>query len=180
MKLFFILLSVFISVIAIPLAVFMIVYNYYKKKKQCGPDSEGGGADLKEITLEAKVENIAAVTDFIDSELDKADCPVKARMQLDVAIDELFGNIAHYAYGPEGGTATVRYGFDEASRTAEITFIDNGKQYDPLQKADPDITLSADEREVGGLGIFLVKKTMDGMAYEYKDGKNILKITKKI
>ncbi len=139
-----------------------------------------GVKGLKELTVEAKVENIAAVTVFINGELDKIECPFKARTQIDVAADELMSNISQYAYGPDGGTVTVRFGYDPDNENVEITFIDNGKPYDPLKKEDPDVTLGADEREVGGLGIFLVKKTMDNMEYEYKDGKNILKITKKI
>ena len=61
-----------------------------------------------------------------------------------------------------------------------LTFIDNGKPYDPLKKADPDITLPANERPIGGLGIFMVKKTMDDVNYEYADGKNILRLKKNI
>ena len=135
---------------------------------------------MKEITLEATIENIQKVTAFIDEELEKVDCPMKAQMQLDVAIDELFGNIAHYAYPAGGGTATVRFAFDEKDRVASVTFMDSGVPYDPLKKADPDVTLSAEEREIGGLGIFLVKKTMDGMAYERRDGMNVLRISKKL
>ena len=146
----------------------------------CIQYSGGSGKNLKEITVEAKIENIAPVTEFIDRELENAGSTVKARMQIDVAIDEIFGNIAQYAYGPEVGNATVQYDYDDAAGIAEITFIDSGKAYDPVEKPDPDVSLGVDERAVGGLGIFLVKKTMDDMKYEYKDGKNILKITKKI
>ena len=95
-------------------------------------------------------------------------------------IDELFGNIAQYAYNPETGPATVRVEVSDAPISVTITFMDHGVPYDPLQKEDPDITLSAEERGSGGLGIFMVKKTMDEITYEYKDGQNILRIRKDI
>ena len=135
---------------------------------------------MKELKLAATVENIEVVTDFVNEQLEALDCPMKAQMQIDVAIDELFGNIAHYAYTPEVGDATVRVEVIDAPLAVIITFIDNGVPYDPLAKADPDVTLSAEEREIGGLGIFMVKKSMDDIAYEYKDGQNILKIKKNI
>ena len=100
-------------------------------------------------------------------------------MQVNVAIDELFSNIAYYAYEAEGD-ATVRVEIIEESMEIVLTFLDNGIPYNPLEKEDPDTTLSAEEREIGGLGIFMVKKTMDDVKYEYKDGQNILKIVKKM
>ena len=135
---------------------------------------------MKELTIAATVENIEAVTNFVNEQLEALDCPMKAQMQIDIAIDELFGNIAHYAYNPEIGKATVRVEVVEDPLAVVITFIDKGVPYDPLAKDDPDITLSAEERGIGGLGIFMVKKTMDEIAYEYKDGQNILTIKKKI
>ena len=135
---------------------------------------------MKEITVAATIENIQVVTDFVNEQLEALDCPMKAQMQIDIAIDELFGNIAHYAYNPEIGEATVRVEVMENPMAVIITFIDNGVPYDPLKKEDPDTTLSIEEREIGGLGIFMVKKTMDDIAYEYKDGKNILTIRKNI
>ncbi len=135
---------------------------------------------MKELTLEATVENIAKVTDFIDEQLEQLDCPMKAETQINIAVDELFGNIAHYAYNPDVGPATVMIEVEEEPLSVIITFIDNGVPYDPLKKADPDISKSADEREIGGLGIYIVKKSMDEITYEYKDGKNILRIKKNI
>ena len=133
---------------------------------------------MQELTLEARLENIPTVVAFIDRELEAVDCPMKAQLQFDVAIDELFSNISRYAYAPETGSATVRFEYDPAGRTAYVTFIDRGIPYDPLQKSDPDVSLSAEEREIGGLGIFMVKKTMDGMTYRREDGCNILTISK--
>lgn len=134
---------------------------------------------MKELTIDATIENVAAVTAFVDEQLERRDCPAKTQMQVDIAIDELFGNIANYAYNPEIGTATVRVEVTDNPLAVVITFIDNGVPYDPLAKDDPDITLSAEEREIGGLGIYMVKKTMDDVSYEYKDGQNILRIKKK-
>ena len=133
---------------------------------------------MKELNIAATVENIETVTDFVNEQLEALDCPMKAQMQIDIAIDELFGNIAHYAYNPEIGKATVRVEVTEDPLAVVITFIDNGVPYDPLAKADPNTTLSAEEREIGGLGIYMVKKSMDDIIYEYKDGQNILKIKK--
>ena len=135
---------------------------------------------MKELTVEAKTTNIEAVTDFVNEQLEALDCPMKAQMQIDIAIDELFGNIAHYAYNPEIGQATVRVEVVEDPLSVVITFIDNGVPYDPLAKADPDTTLSAEERDIGGLGVYMVKKSMDDITYEYKDGQNILKIKKNL
>ena len=133
---------------------------------------------MKELTLAATVENIEAVTDFVNEQLEALDCPVKAQMQIDIAIDELFGNIAHYAYRPEAGDATVRVEVLQEPLSVEIAFIDGGVPFDPLARRDPDTSLSAEEREIGGLGIFMVKKSMDEISYEYRNGKNILTIKK--
>ena len=135
---------------------------------------------MKELTLAASLENIAEVTAFIDEQLEALDCSMKAQMQIDIAIDELFGNIAHYAYGDGTGDATVRFDFDEVTRMASIAFIDGGVPFNPLEKADPDVTLSAEEREIGGLGIFMVKKSMDKMEYSHENGFNILMLHKRI
>ena len=133
---------------------------------------------MTELTVAATVENIETVTNFVNEQLEALDCPMKAQMQIDIAIDELFSNIAHYSYNPEVGQATVRVEVVEDPLAVTITFIDNGVPYDPLAKEDPDLTLSAEERQIGGLGIYMVKKSMDEITYEYKDGQNILSIKK--
>ena len=135
---------------------------------------------MKELTIAATVENIPSVTDFVNEQLELLDCPMKAQMQIDIAIDELFSNIAHYAYHPEVGEATVRVEVVQEPLSVVITFIDGGTPFDPLAKEDPDINLAADERQIGGLGIFLVKKNMDEVSYTYEDGKNILTIRKRL
>ncbi len=135
---------------------------------------------MKELTLDAVTDNITKVTEFVDEQLEELGCPMKAQMQIDIAIDELFSNIAHYAYNPEVGPATVRVEVAEDPMAVVVTFVDHGVQYDPLAKEDPDTTLSAEERSIGGLGIYMVKKSMDDITYEYKDGQNILKIKKNL
>lgn len=133
---------------------------------------------MNELTVEATPENIQVITAFVDEQLEQYDCPMKAQAQIDIAIDELFGNIVRYAYHPEIGSVTVQVEVVEEPLAVVITFIDQGKPYDPLAKEDPNVTLSAEEREVGGLGIYIVKKSMNAITYEYKDGRNILKIRK--
>lgn len=135
---------------------------------------------MKELTISATVENIETVTEFVNEQLEALDCPMKAQMQIDIAIDELFSNIAHYAYNPETGDVTVRVEVVQEPLSVVITFIDKGVPYDPLSNADPDTGLSAEERGIGGLGIYIVKKSMDEITYSYKDGQNILSIRKSL
>lgn len=135
---------------------------------------------MKELTIDATADNIQIVTEFVDKQLEGFGCPMKAQSQIDIAIDELFGNIAHYAYKPEVGPATVRVEVIESPLSVVITFIDHGVPYDPLANEDSDVSLPAEQRKIGGLGIYIVKKSMDEITYEYKNGKNILKIKKNI
>ena len=133
---------------------------------------------MKELTVEAIVEQIETVTEFVNAELEKLDCPMKARIQLDIAIDEIVSNIAYYAYGEKTGTVTVRIEVLQEENGVQLMFLDSGVPYDPLTRQDPDISAEIEERKEGGLGIFLVRKTMDDMKYEYKDGQNRLTIRK--
>ena len=135
---------------------------------------------MKEITLKAVIENIPLATAFVDEALEEVGCSMKAQMQIDVAMDELFCNVARYADGSEEGDATVQFDFDMSTRTASITLIDSGKPFDPLSVTEPDTTSSAADRPIGGLGIFLVRKTMDEMSYQYLDGRNRLTIRKRV
>ena len=134
----------------------------------------------REITVAAAVENLEAVTTFVDRCLEENGCSMRSQMQIDVAVDELFSNIAYYAYPPGTGTVTLRVKIEGEPPCASLTFIDGGVPYDPLSRADPDITLSAEERQIGGLGIYMVKKSMDEVSYAYEDGKNVLRIRKKL
>ena len=135
---------------------------------------------MKELTVEAKKENLLLVQSLIDEELEAAGCPMATQITIDIAVEELFVNIASYAYDGKSGPATVQVTIHKDPLTAEIIFIDNGKQYDPLAKPDPDVTLAAKDRTKGGLGIFMVKNSMDDVKYEYKDGKNVLTLIKNL
>jgi len=138
------------------------------------------GKSIEEMTVLATTENVPVVTAFVEEQLEKYNCPMKDQMQINIAVDELVSNIAYYAYNPDIGPATIRISVTEDPLEVEVSFIDHGKPYDPLKKADPDTGLPLEERGVGGLGIYMVKQTMDDIQYEYKDGNNILSIKKKI
>ena len=129
---------------------------------------------MKKITVEAVIENLQEVIDFATEELEARDCPMKISMQIELVIEEIFVNIASYAYHPETGPATFCIEFEENPHAVLMTFIDSGKPYNPLEQTDPDTTLAIEERSVGGLGIFLVKKNVDEISYKYEGGKNIL------
>lgn len=133
---------------------------------------------MKEIIVDAVIDNLDTVTEFVNELLEQNDCPMKVQMQINIAIDELFSNIAQYAYSDGIGKATVRVEMQDAPKAVCITFIDCGIPYNPLEKVDPDITLSAEERKIGGLGIFMVKQQMDEITYDYRGGYNQLLIKK--
>ena len=131
-------------------------------------------------TFPAKLEALSDVLGFVDLTLEGYGCPMKTQTAVCVAIEEVFVNVARYAYGEGEGNVTLGIGFDEDSRTVTFRMADKGIPFDPLKKPDPDITLSIEERQIGGLGIFIVKKTMDTVAYTYEDNQNILTMIKKI
>ena len=115
---------------------------------------------------------------FVEEELDKMGCSMKASMQIAIAVEEIFVNIASYAYPDSSGSMTLT--IDCIDGAARFRFTDRGIPFDPLAKPDPDISAAADERQIGGLGIYMVKKSMDSVSYEYRDGENVLTFTKKI
>ena len=133
-----------------------------------------------ELEIDAKLSNLEEVLDFVNRHLKKVNCPEKTRVQVDIAVEEIFVNIAHYAYNPEVGKATIRVELSEKPLTISLTFMDNGKPYDPLSRKDPDVTLNAEKRQIGGLGIYMVKKSMDDIQYSYKNGTNMLTFKKKL
>lgn len=135
---------------------------------------------MKELTIEAKVENAECAAEFVNAELEALDCPMKIQMQIAVAVDEIFSNVAYYAYAPKTGPITIRVERADDPARVILTFTDSGKSYDPLQAADPDVGLNAEERKIGGLGIFLVKKMMDAVRYARRDGQNVLRIEKRL
>ena len=133
---------------------------------------------MKELEIEAVRKNTYSVLAFVDEDLEAAECPMLTQTAIDIAVEEIFVNIANYAYGEETGTVLIQVTIHEDPPSAEITFIDTGVQYHPLANPDPDITLPSNKRKKGGMGIFMVKKSMDEMTYKYEDGKNILTIKK--
>ena len=112
---------------------------------------------MKELTLEAKVDSLPQVLAFVDEYLESLDCSMKVQMQIDVAVEEIYVNVASYAYAPKTGSVTIRLEAQDSPRAVTITIIDSGVPYNPLAKEDPDVTLSAEERKIGGLGIYMVK-----------------------
>ncbi len=132
---------------------------------------------MDKLIVESTKDNLKEVLSFIDAKLEAIQCPIKAQMKIDVAVEEIFINIASYAYGNEVGNAEIILDINDSNTKATITFVDEGIPYNPLEKDDPDTTLSADERQIGGLGIFIVKKSMDSIEYKNQEGKNILTIS---
>lgn len=135
---------------------------------------------MKEITVDAVSESLGTVTDFVDAELEAIGCPFNIQMKVDIVIDEVFSNIVFYAYRGTVGSVTIRTETTTDPGSLTLTFIDSGIPYNPLNAEEPDVTLSVEERKVGGLGIFIVKKTMDEVDYEYSGGRNILRLKKYI
>lgn len=133
---------------------------------------------MEELTIAAKVENLPTVTEFITSSLEEKDCSIKIIMQMELVIEEIFVNVASYAYRPNIGPVTISRKFDDAPPAVIITFTDSGTPFNPLEREDPDTNAGIEERKIGGLGIFLIKKNVDDIFYERKDGKNILTIKK--
>ena len=132
------------------------------------------------LVIDAEKDNLEKVCAFVDEELQKYSCEERIINRINIAIEEIYVNIANYAYGTEGGKVEVICDIIEEPLQVEITFIDCGIAFNPLAHADPDVTLKADDREIGGLGILMTKKLMDDVKYEYVDRKNVLKIMKKL
>ena len=136
---------------------------------------------MVKIHTEAKIEKLPEVLGQIDAELSAAGCPESVQMQIDIAVEEIFVNISNYAYPDSSGTADIEVNISEGDPpVASIRFEDSGIPFDPLAKADPDITLSAEERAIGGLGIYMVKMSMDEVHYEYTGGRNCFSMSKKL
>ena len=141
------------------------------------PAAETAG-QTDELTVEAAVQNLQMVQDYIDEKLDAAGCPLETKILVDTAAEEIFGNIAYYAYVPGKGDVSVRAVVSDDPKAIRITFTDHGKPYNPLDKPNPDVTLPREKRRIGGLGIFMTKQMMDEMSYQYEDEKNILTLIK--
>lgn len=130
------------------------------------------------ITMEATTENLYQAMDFVDAQLEALECSPATQMRIDLVVEELFVNVARYAYAPGTGSITIDFETESDPKAVYITFEDAGVPYDPLAREDPDVTLAAQDRQIGGLGIYMTKKNVDDISYERRDGKNILKIKK--
>ncbi len=137
---------------------------------------------MKKLLVRAEKSNLGRVLMLVDEELESAGCSMKSQMQVDVAVEEMFINVASYAYAPGQGDVEVLVGTvdDPEGRKIKIVLSDRGKPWNPLEHKAPDVTLSAEERQIGGLGIFMARKNMDDMLYEFRDGRNVLTMLKKI
>ena len=130
------------------------------------------------LTVDATVDNLSKVLAFVDEQLEAQSCPMRIMLEIDVAVEEIFVNVASYAYDSGVGSVAIDLNFEEDPKAVVIRFVDSGMPYNPLERDDPDITLPAEKRGIGGLGVFMVKKSMDDVSYEYKDGQNHLTIRK--
>ena len=138
-------------------------------------DSRG---ECKQISVEAKLENLERVNEFVEYCLKDRDCSAKVKMQLELVVEEIFTNIANYAYGGNVGNVTIEGSLVDGTAKFKLKFMDRGGPYNPLERPDPDINAGIADRPVGGLGIYLVKKNVDDVTYQHKDGQNILTIEK--
>ena len=134
---------------------------------------------MAEITIAATLDNLDTVLAFVDQQMEEAGCSMRMMTQVDVAVEEIFVNIAHYAYHPEVGETIVRCEAGGDPFQVVVGFADRGRPYNPLAREDPDVSLDAEQRQIGGLGIFMTKKLMDDIQYEFRDGQNVLTLRKK-
>ena len=156
--------------------------DHTEQKQETEDETEGQGKmDAIELILKANKENLTKLQSTVEEKLEQYGAAMKDIMQVGIAIEEIFVNIVNYAYAPgTTGDAKIQIEFDRDSRMFSITFADSGVPYNPLEKKDPDVTLSAEERAIGGLGIYMTKKIMDDITYEYRDGQNVLTLKKEI
>ncbi|MBU4540809.1 MAG: ATP-binding protein [Firmicutes bacterium] len=133
---------------------------------------------MKKLIVDASTKNLPEILEFIDAELEAVGAGMKMIFQVDLAVEEIYTNIAHYAYAPDEGEVIIQFDAYGNPPLVEIQFIDYGKSFNPLDNPDPDITLTAEERQIGGLGVLMVKKTMDEVDYRFEESKNILSIKK--
>jgi anti-sigma regulatory factor (Ser/Thr protein kinase) len=136
--------------------------------------------NLPTITVNAETEQLDNVISFLDTELENAGCPMKVQLQLELVTEEIFVNIASYAYAPDSGKAEISIDISGNPAVAVLCFKDSGTPYNPLVRPEADTSLSLEERGIGGLGILLIKKNSDDVCYSYENGKNVLTVYKKI
>ena len=133
---------------------------------------------VNELKIEAKKENFEKVLAFVDEALEKAGAPYEVQLSVEMAIEEIYLNIVYYAYAQKDGDAIILADINEKDKILTLTFIDEGPEYNPLLKEDPDTTMDIMDRPIGGLGILMVKKMMDDVAYCRENGENHLTIKK--
>jgi anti-sigma regulatory factor (Ser/Thr protein kinase) len=132
---------------------------------------------MKKLIVEACVDNLDKVVDFVNEDLEQHNCPLNLQSEIDIAVEEIFVNIANYAYKPENGNVAICISTKEEF---VISFEDTGKPYNPLERADPDFNIPVEERKPGGLGVFIVKQLIDKVTYARVDNKNVLTMAKEI
>lgn len=129
----------------------------------------------------AKLDELPNVISFIESELEKFEFSFKIITQFNLVVEELFVNVASYAYKDKNdGKCKISIEYNQEKQEVKLSMEDNGIKFNPLEKEDPDTTLSVEDRPIGGLGILLVKKNMDNIEYKYEDNKNILILSKNV
>lgn len=132
------------------------------------------------LTIPAERDRLDQVQAFIDQNLAGVEYSPEAQIQLQIAVEELFVNIASYAYAPGHGDAVIGCRVEGDPPSITVQLRDWGKPFDPLAKKDADVTLSAEDRDIGGLGIYMVKNSMDAVDYKREDGQNVLTIRKNL
>lgn len=145
-----------------------------------GPGKADTNEGTEEVTVEATMDNLPQAMEPVLRALEKLECPPQTRRQIRTAVEELYVNIESYAYAPGTGPATLRVSTETNPRAITVTLIDSGVPYDPLKKTDPDLSLSLEDRPIGGMGIYMVKRYMDEVSYQRADDRNILTIRKVI
>ncbi len=133
---------------------------------------------MRELTTEAVTENLQSVMDFVNDSLSDKGCSAKTLYQMELVLEEIFINIASYAYEGDERPVVLSIDFEEEPLAAVVTFKDKGAPYNPLRRDDPNLALKLENREIGGLGIFLVKKNVDAIWYEHVNGENVLSFRK--
>lgn len=134
---------------------------------------------METIVIDADINNMDCVTELIEEQLEQVQCPEDTIMDIETAAEEIFANVAHYAYKTGKGTVTMTIEVLAQEKNVIVTFTDNGVPFNPLAKPDPDTAETLHNDQIGGLGIYIVKKTMDKVEYKYENKKNILVLEKK-
>lgn len=148
----------------------MLILEWKERRKE---------SSMTEKVFKAELSDLPQMTAFLEEQLELLECPMKAQMQIQLSAEELFVNVANYAYVDKKGTVTFCVGPDEKNGGMILRISDYGKPFNPLLQNDPDITLKAEDRNIGGLGILMVKKNMDAVEYEYSGMQNIVTLRKR-